>query len=205
MKTFIKNLFLTIVVFLCSFQKIYGNEKIYIGLIVPMSGEYKEIGDSIVKSVRLAINKIDDSKIIVIPKDTRNDPVTTLKVSKELNDMGVSIIIGPVFNENASLLSELSEVIFLSLTNKSINNPKNVISSGVNATSQILAIQKLQEELELKRSIFLIPDNENKNEIDNAIAKTNIKLKDKFFYSTDPTLLTAQIEKLTVQTKKKEI
>ncbi len=197
MKTFIKNLFLTIVVFLCSFQKIYGNEKIYIGLIVPMSGEYKEIGDSIVKSVRLAINKIDDSKIIVIPKDTRNDPVTTLKVSKELNDMGVSIIIGPVFNENASLLSELSEVIFLSLTNKSINNPKNVISSGVNATSQILAIQKLQEELELKRSIFLIPDNENKNEIDNAIAKTNIKLKDKFFYSTDPTLLTAQIEKLT--------
>ena len=50
--------------------------------------------------------------------------MTTLKVSKELNDMNVSIIIGPVFNENASLLSELSEVIFLSLTNKSINNQK---------------------------------------------------------------------------------
>ena len=37
--------------------------KIKIGLIVPLSGEYKEIGQSIVKaSVRLAINKIDDQE-----------------------------------------------------------------------------------------------------------------------------------------------
>ena len=60
----------------------FANEKIKIGLIVPLSGEYKEIGSSIVKSARLAVNKIDDSRIEIIPRDTKSNPETTLKVSK---------------------------------------------------------------------------------------------------------------------------
>ena len=43
-----------------SIQSSLSNEKFRIGLIVPLSGEYSEIGNSIVRSVRLAINKIDD-------------------------------------------------------------------------------------------------------------------------------------------------
>ena len=77
-----------------------SEEKIKIGLIVPLSGEYKEIGNSIVKSARLAINKIDDSRIEIIPRDTKSNPETTLKVSKELYNNGVKIIIGPIFNKN---------------------------------------------------------------------------------------------------------
>ena len=42
---------------------ILANEKIKIGLIVPLTGEYKEIGNSILKATRLAINKIDNAKI----------------------------------------------------------------------------------------------------------------------------------------------
>ena len=37
-----------------------------------------------------------------------------------------------------------------------------------------------------------------------AIDKSNIKLKDKFYYDTDPTLLTAQIEKLTRYSQRKQ-
>ena len=62
----------------------FANEKIKIGLIVPLSGEYKEIGSSIVKSARLAVNKIDDSRIEIIPRDTKSNPENTLRVSKEL-------------------------------------------------------------------------------------------------------------------------
>ena len=204
MKTLIKAIIIFIVILFCAHNKIYANELIRIGVVVPLSGEYKEIGESILKSIRLALNKIDDTKIIVIPKDTENNPETTLKISRELSSKGIKIILGPVFNKNILYLNELKDVTFISFTNKLINNPKNVISSGVNARSQLLAIKKLQEKLELKRSVFLVPDNENKNEIKKAILKTKLKLKDTFFYSTDPTQLTSQIEKLTRYEQRKQ-
>ena len=185
-------------------EKSLSQEKIKIGLIVPLSGEYKEIGESIVNSTRLAINKIDNSQIEILPRDTKSNPEITLRVAKKLHELGVRIIIGPVFNKNLIYLEELNDVIFLSLTNKITNNPKNVISAGINAISQINTIIKFQELYEIKRSIFLIPNSDFKNEIEEAISKTKIKLKDTFIYDTDPTLLTAQIEKLTRYSQRKQ-
>ena len=185
-------------------QKSFSEEKIKIGLIIPLSGEYKEIGQSIVNATRLAINKIDNSQIEILPRDTKSNPETTLKVSKELYNVGARVIIGPVFNKNLIYLDELKEIIFLSLTNKVINNPKNVISAGINAISQINTIIKFQKQYNIERSIFLIPNSDFKNEIEEAISNTKIKLKDKFIYDTDPTLLTAQIEKLTRYPQRKQ-
>ena len=185
-------------------QKSFSKEKIKIGLIIPLSGEYKEIGQSIVNATRLAINKIDNPQIEILPRDTKSNPETTLKVSKELYNVGARVIIGPVFNKNLIYLDELKEIIFLSLTNKVINNPKNVISAGINAISQINTIIKFQKQYNIERSIFLIPNSDFKNEIEEAISKTKIKLKDKFIYDTDPTLLTAQIEKLTRYSQRKQ-
>ena len=197
MKTLIKALFLIFLIIIAFNQKVWSQEKIKIGLIVPLSGEYKEIGDSIIKSVRLAVNKIGDSRIKILPKDTKSKPEIALKVSKELYNTGVRIIIGPVFNSNVKYLDELKDITFLSFTNKINNNPKNVISSGVNAISQLNTIKKFQKLNGIERSIFLIPNTEFKSEIENAIFKTKIQLKDKFIYDTDPTLLTVQIERLT--------
>ena len=73
-----------------------ANEKIKIGLLVPLTGKNSEIGDSIIKSVRLAINKINNPLIEVIPKDTKSGPKTTLEAAKELSNSGIQIIIGPV-------------------------------------------------------------------------------------------------------------
>ena len=139
-------------------QKSFSEEKIKIGLIIPLSGEYKEIGQSIVNATRLAINKIDNPQIEIVPRDTKSNPETTLKVSKELYNVGARVIIGPVFNKNLIYLDELKEIIFLSLTNKVINNPKNVISAGINAISQINTIIKFQKQYNIERSIFLIPN-----------------------------------------------
>ena len=174
MKTFIKYLFFGLIALIALFQKVYSEEKIKIGLIIPLSGEYKEIGESILKSVRLAINKINDENLIIIPKDTKSNPEITLKVSKELYKEGVKIILGPVFNNSSLYLDELKEVTFLSFTNKINNNPVNVISAGVNAISQINTIKKFQKLNGLERSIFLIPNSNYKEEIESAIKKTKI-------------------------------
>ena len=197
MKKIIQFIIFTLIGLILNIHQILADEKIKIGLIVPLSGEYKEIGDSILKATRLAINKIDNNKIKIIPKDTRADPKVTLKVSKELQEQGIKIIIGPVFNKNLEYLKDLKEVTFLSLSNTNTNNPNNVINGGINAISQIKAIKKFQEFNNLERSILLIPNSNFRSEIEDAVVKTKIKLKDKFVYDTDPTILTSQIEKLT--------
>ena len=100
MKTLIKLLmFIALSISLFS-QNIFASEKIKIGLIVPLSGENLIIGEKIIKSMRMAVNKINDEKIEIIPKDTKSNPIDALKVSKELYEDGVRIIIGPVFNES---------------------------------------------------------------------------------------------------------
>jgi len=197
MKKIVQFIIFTLIGLILNIHQISADEKIKIGLIVPLSGEYKKIGDSILKATRLAINKIDNNKIKIIPKDTRADPKVTLKVSKELQEQGIKIIIGPVFNKNLAYLKDLKEVTFLSLSNTNTNNPNNVINGGINAISQIKAIKKFQEFNNLERSILLIPNSNFRSEIEDAVVKTKIKLKDKFVYDTDPTILTSQIEKLT--------
>tara|TARA_Y100000816_G_scaffold290355_1_gene278833 strand:+ start:849 stop:2000 length:1152 start_codon:yes stop_codon:yes gene_type:complete len=204
MKSIFKFLSLVIIIFYSFNQAAFSQEKIKIGLIVPLSGEYSDIGHSILNSVRLAINKIDNNKIEIFPRDTRADSIVTLKVSKELYKKGIRIIIGPLFNDNIINLEKLSDITFISLTNKIYNNPKNVISAGVNAISQINTIKKFQKKNNIERSMFLIPNNSNKNEIKYAINKTKIVLKDIFEYDTDPTLLTSQIENLTRYRQRKQ-
>jgi hypothetical protein len=178
-------------------QNIFASEKIKIGLIVPLSGENSLIGEKIIKSIRMAINKINDERVEIIPKDTKSNDIDALKVSKELYKDGIRIIIGPVFNESTKYLDDLKDVTFISFTNKLIGNPKNVISAGVNAISQVQTIKKFNNRNNLSKSIILIPRAQFKKEIEEAINKTKIKHKEVFYYDREPTKLTKQIEELT--------
>ena len=204
MKTFIKFVIISTLSLSTFFQNSFSNEKIKIGLIVPLSGIHSQLGNSIIKSVRLAVNKINDDRFEIIPKDTKSNPINTLRSSKELYEQGVRIVIGPVFNESSKYLDELKDMTFISLTNKIYGNHSNVISAGINAISQINTINKFRKINNLERSIVLVPNTDYKKEINLAIDKSNIKLKEKFYYDTDPTLLTAQIEKLTRYPQRKQ-
>ncbi len=197
MKTLIK-LLIIIALSICLFNKnIFASEKIRIGLIVPLSGENSLIGEKIIKSIRMAINKINDERVEIIPKDTKSNPIDALKVSRELYKDGVKIIIGPVFNESTKYLDDLTDVTFISFTNKLIDNPKNVISAGVNAISQVQTIKKFNNRKNLSKGIILIPRAQFKKEIEEAINKTKIIHKEVFYYDREPTKLTKQIEELT--------
>ena len=204
MKISLKIIILLIFISLIGLQKLYADEKIKIGLLLPLSGKQSDMGKSILQSVRLAINKIDNKNIEIIPKNTKNDPLETLAAAKELRQEGIKIVIGPIFNNNLIYLDELDEMIFLSLTNKNIKNPKNIISAGINASSQIKTIMKFKKMNSINKTIFLIPNSDFKEEIKNAISKSKIKLKYTHIYETNPTELTKQIEKITMYQIRKQ-
>ena len=176
----------------------FASDIIKVGLVIPLSGENEKLGESVLNSVRLALNDIDDSKIVIVPKDNRNDPDETLKVSNELYNQGVKIILGPIFKKNTVKLDQLnSDLIFLSFTNKVDDQKQNIISAGVNAVSQFNAIKKFQKINSIERSYLLAPKNYILEEIKAGVKKSKIKLKDKFYYDPDPTLITKQIEDIT--------
>ena len=203
MNIFIKIIIIIIFSIIFNAEKLVAAEKIKIGLLVPLSGQHQTTGKLILQSVRLAINKINNPDIEILPKDTKADPMVTFKAAKELGQNGVKIIIGPVFNQNLIYLDELKDIIFLSLTNKTIKNPKNVISVGINAYSQLRAIINFQESNNLTETIFLLPKSDYEDEIRKAIPKTNIKIKKLHIYDNNPTKLTKQIENITKYQERK--
>ena len=190
-------LLLNLVVFLFSFQTAAANEKIKIGLLIPMTGLNKEIGKSIIKAVSLAVKDIDSKLIEIYPKDTASKPNQTLKSAFELKEMGIKVIIGPVFYESLNYLDEMKDLTFLSLTNKTLDLPKNVISAGINSTSQFNTIKKFLEKNKIEKTLFLTPIQEYEFEIKKGMKESKIKIYKNYDYNTEPTVLTKQIEEIT--------
>ena len=187
-----------ITILLVAFPKIaYGDDQTKIGLLAPFTGEFQNIGKSVLSSARIALNKINNDDISILPRDTNGKNNETLRQVKELYAQGVRIFIGPVFNKNLNGLDKYKDAYFLSLTNKILNNPSNVISAGINARSQFNAIKKYQKLNNLEKTLILIPKKDYKEEIELAIKETKFKAKKVFYYDIEPTKLTKQIEEIT--------
>jgi ABC-type branched-subunit amino acid transport system substrate-binding protein len=198
MSKFIKIIFLVILNFSLLFSfSTKASEKIKIGLMVPLTGSNKELGQSIMKAVRLAVKDINNDLLEIIPKDTASKASKSLKSAFELKQMGVKIVIGPVFYESISYLDEIKDITFLSLTNKTLDLPKNVISAGINSTSQFNTIKKFIETNNIKKTIFLTPIQDYEFEVKKGIKDSKIKIFKDYDYSTEPTKLTKQIEEIT--------
>ena len=198
MNKFIKIIFFLLLSYSILFlQTVKASEKIKIGLLVPMTGSNKDIGKSIINAVQLAVKDIDNNLIEIIPKDTATKPNQTLKSAFELKEMGVRIVIGPVFHESLSYLDEMKDLTFLSLTNKILDLPKNVISAGINSTSQLNTIKKFLKINKIRKTIFLTPMQDYEFEIKKGIKNSKIKIYKEYVYNTDPTKLTKQIEDIT--------
>ena len=198
MNNIFKNFFfIFLTIFLINSNVSSEEKKIKIGVLVPMTGENKELGQLIIKSTRMALEDINTNILEIYPKDTASDPNQTLKSAGEFIEMGIDIVVGPIFHKSLLYLDELENITFLSLTNKIVDLPKNVISSGINASSQLNTIKKFIKTNNLKKTIFLMPKQNYEKEVKKAIKNSNIKLYKTHLYNTEPTQLTKQIEKIT--------
>ena len=96
-----------------------------------------------------------------------------------------------------SILGEVKDITFLSLTNKTLDLPRNVVSAGINSTSQLSTIKKFLNKKNIDKTIFLTPIQDYEFEVKNGIKNSKIKILKNYEYSTEPTKLTKQIEEIT--------
>ena len=48
---------------------IEDNKKLKIGLLAPLTGEYEELGKSLLYSLQLGLDEINDKNVFIIPRD----------------------------------------------------------------------------------------------------------------------------------------
>ena len=181
-----------------------NNKELKIGLLAPFSGEYKNLGESLLFSIQLALAEIGDSKITIIPRDSGTNDKNQLNNSiKEIADSGARVIIGPMDSNDFNEIKKYKELIFISLSNKNPKIEENIISIGISLESQIDAIQRFILKKNKKKTVIMFPENQYANFVEEKIK--NIKLKNYkiFKYSSDPKVLTGEIQKLTNYTQRK--
>ena len=78
-----------------------NNNVLKIGLLAPLSGEYKDLGYSLIYSMQLALNEIDDKNVYLIPRDTGSNDKKKLNAAiKDIRSQGAKIVIGPIDNKD---------------------------------------------------------------------------------------------------------
>ena len=119
-------------VFVFDFYDDAKNKVLKIGLLAPMSGEYKDLGNSLLYSLQLALNEINDKNVLIIPADSGSDDKRKLNEAiKQIRSQGVKIIFGPINNEDFGEVKKYSDLIFISPSNIIPEFQDNIISIGI--------------------------------------------------------------------------
>ena len=182
-----------------------NQKSLRVGLLAPFSGEYKDIGQSIMLSLQLALDEINDDNIKIFPRDSGfNNPKKLIQSVESLKDENIKIVIGPISHEDFKNLSAFKDMIFISPSNIDPKIQNNILSIGVSLESQIKSIENFIKEQKRKKTIIMYPKNKYTSLIDTKINNINIQNKKIFRYSSDPKILTSDIEKLTNYKQRKK-
>ena len=168
-----------------------------IGALLPLSGELKSLGEDMLYAINLALHDIDNPKIKIYPKDSGSKKEKIIQACKEFRDQNIKVIIGPTDSEFFKELDNFNDLIFISLSNINSQQKKNIIMMGINLESQLIAIKKLIKKEKKKKTVILYPKNEFSKHVEENIKSANFTNTKLFSYSSDPKILTKQIEKLT--------
>ena len=182
-----------------------NNNILKIGLLAPLSGEYKELGDSLLYSLQLALGEIGDKNVHIIPRDSGSRDKKKLNSAiQEIKEQGANIIIGPINNEDFEEVKKYNDVVFISPSNINPEFENNIISIGISLESQMITLMRFIQNQKKNKTIIMVPKNHYANFIEKKLDKLNLKNYKIFKYSPDPKILTGEIEILTNYSQRKK-
>ena len=181
-----------------------NNNILKIGLLAPLSGEYKELGESLLYSLQLALDEIGDKNVHVIPRDSGSNDKKKLNIAVEdIKSEGANIIIGPIEYIDFDEIKKFNDVVFISPSNTNPEFNNNIISIGISFESQISALTKFIKKQKKNKTVILLPKNNYTDFIEKKLSKLDLKNFRIFKYNNDPKILTGEIEILTNYSQRK--
>ena len=130
-----------------------------VGLLAPLSGDYKDLGNSLLYSLQLALDEIDDENVQIIPRDTGFQNKKKLnRAIQEIQELGANVVIGPINNEDFSEIKKYNNMIFISPSNINPEFQNNVISIGVSLESQMITLIKFLKKQKKSKTVILFTE-----------------------------------------------
>ena len=197
-------LFYILFIFNSNLLSAEDNKTLKVGLLAPLSGPYSEIGNSLLYSLQLALEEINDKNVIIVPRDSgfKNEKKINSAIS-DLRSSGVKVIIGPLAHDEFQQANKFNDLIFISPSNISPGFSKNIISIGISLESQLTALTEFIKKQKKTKTIIMYPENEYLEIIEKKLENLDLKNTKKFKYSPNPEILTGQIETLTNYSQRK--
>ena len=181
-----------------------NNKTLKVGLLAPLSGPYSEIGYSLLYSLQLALEEINDKQVLIVPRDSGFNNKEKLNTAiNEMRDSGVKVIIGPTTYNDFDQVKKYNDLIFISPSNIRPEFSNNIISIGVSLESQLIALSKFIKEQKKTKTVIMYPKNEYLELIESKLDALDLKNIKKFTYSPNPEILTGEIEVLTNYSQRK--
>ena len=181
-----------------------NNKSIRIGLLAPLTGTYSELGNSLLYSLQLALEEINDENVIIVPRDSGlNEKEKLNKAINEIKSNNVKVVIGPITNEEFEIAEKHNDLVFISPSNINSRFSNNIISIGISLESQLLALIKFIKKQKKNKTVIMYPENQYSGLIEKELKNLNLTNIKTFTYSPNPEVLTGEIEELTNYTERK--
>ena len=180
------------------------NKTLKVGLLAPLSGPYGEIGNSLLYSLQLSLEEINDKNVFIVPRDSGyNNKEKLSSAINEFRSEGVKVIIGPIAHDEFEQVKKYNDLIFISPSNINPEISNNIISIGVSLESQLTALIKFIKKQKRTKTIIMYPKNDYLEMVEKKIKNLNLDNIKTFIYSSNPEVLTGEIEILTNYSQRK--
>ena len=175
-----------------------------VGLIAPLTGEFAELGNSLIYSSQLALDEIGDKNVFIVPRDSgHNDKEKLNNAIKDIKSKGIKIILGPINNEDFEEVKKFNDLVFISPSNISPKFSDNIISVGLSLESQLTSLINFIKKEKKKKTVIMFPKNQYTSLIEQKLKEMNLDSMRTFKYNPNPQVLTGEIETLTNYSQRK--
>ena len=146
---------------------------IRIGLLLPLSGEFYQIGKSLLDSAQLALEKTSNKNLEFYIIDTKEEAQLYKNLSYLINN-DVDLFLGPIFTKTVLKVKDYLDgqnIPIITFSNNSEVSGSNVYVFGLTIEDELNSIYEYSIDGGINKFAVIVPDNEYGNKIKNKINK----------------------------------
>ncbi len=142
-----------------------------IGLLLPLSGEFYQIGKSLLDSAQFALEKTGNKSLQFYIVDTEEENQLYKNLSFLISN-DVDLILGPIFTKKVLKVKEYLDeqnIPIITFSNNSEVSDRNVYVFGLTIEDELNRIYEYSINRGINKFAVIIPDNEYGNKVKNEI------------------------------------
>jgi ABC-type branched-subunit amino acid transport system substrate-binding protein len=135
---------------------------IKVGLLVPLTGEYATTGKQLFQAAQLALFMLNESRIALIPLDTKGTSFGAQDAVRKAIDKNVQLIIGPLFANSAKAIANISAdagIEFITFSNDESLIDSGALLIGLTPQQQLHRIVNYSIRKGIEDYVSIVPNN----------------------------------------------